>query len=56
MILHVAFLKKYNKWGDTERDLTSAWNKLTFTVHEFAQEVNLLAALIVLKDYLPLWQ
>ena len=45
------FLKKFNKWGYTERDCNHAWNKLTFntdqyTVQEFAQELDLLAALI----------
>ena len=49
--LQITFLKKFNKWGDTERDLNCAWNKLTFnadqhTVEEFAQELDLLAALI----------
>ena len=49
--LQIAFLKKFNKWGDTERDLNHAWNKLTFnanqyTVQEFAQVLDLLAALI----------
>ena len=39
--LKITFLKKFNKWGDTERDLNCAWNKLTFnanqhTVQEFA--------------------
>ena len=28
--LQIAFLKKFNKWGDTERDHNHAWNKLTF--------------------------
>ena len=49
--LQIAFLKKFNKCGDTERDFTRAWNKLAFnadthTVHEFAHELDLLAALI----------
>ena len=49
--LQITFLKKFNKWGNTERDLNCAWNKLTFnsdqyTVQEFAQELDLLAALI----------
>ena len=49
--IQIAFLKKFNKWGDTERDLHHVWNKLTFnadqyTVQEFAQELDLLAALI----------
>ena len=49
--LQIAFLKKFNKWGNTERDLNCAWNKLSFnsdqhTVQEFAQELDLLAALI----------
>ena len=47
----IRFLKKFNKWGDTERDFTTAWNKLAFnsdthTVHESAHELDLLAALI----------
>ena len=49
--LQIAFLKKFNKWGNTERDLNCALNKLAFnadqhTVQEFAQELDLLAALI----------
>ena len=49
--LQIAFLKKFNKWGDTERDLNHAWNKLHFnfdqqTVQEFTQELDLLAALM----------
>ena len=49
--LQIAFLKKFNKWGDTERDLNHTWNKLTFnsdqnTVQEYAQELDLLTALI----------
>ena len=49
--LQIAFLKKFNKWGDAERDLNCALNKLTFnsnqhTVQEFTQELDLLEALI----------
>ena len=49
--LEIAFLKKFNKWGDTERDFTRAWNKLAFnadthTVHGFAHEHDLLTAFI----------
>ena len=48
--LQISFLKKFNKWGDTERDLTCTWNKLQFnsdvyTVLEFIQELALLAVL-----------
>ena len=53
--LQISFLKKFNKWGDTERDLNHAWNKLQFstalyTVQEFKQELDLLAALMGTTD------
>ena len=49
--LKIAFLKIFNKWDDTKRNLNCAWNKLMFnadqhTVQEFAQELDLLATLI----------
>ena len=49
--LQITFLKKFNKWGNRERDLNHDWNKLCFnsdqhTVQEFAQELDLLVALI----------
>ena len=49
--LQIAFLKKFNKWGDKEKDLNHAWNKLSFnldqnTAQGFAQDLDLLAALI----------
>ena len=49
--LQIAFLKNFNKWGHTDRDLNHAWNKLHFnsnqhTVQKFAHELDLLAALI----------
>ena len=52
--LHLAFLKKINKWGDTERDFTRAQNKLAFnadtqTVQDFTHDLDLLATLIELQ-------
>ena len=45
--LQMTFLKKFNKWSNTERDLNCAWNKLTFNAKKHTvQELDLLAALI----------